>query len=197
MRDIESDGRSGQDVAASAAAVPSSREERERPSLHIVLVEPEIAGNAGAIGRTCVAVGGMLWLVRPLGFFVDDRTLRRAGLDYWEHLKWKVVDSLEEVTEAAGTDRVWLFSARAARTYTDVAFKQGDVLVFGPESRGLSRAWLERYADRALRIPIQPEARSLNLGSAVAVAAFEALRQVGWPARAVEGVIGSGMDSGS
>jgi tRNA (cytidine/uridine-2'-O-)-methyltransferase len=175
MRDIETDRDD---------RVPARN---EPPLLHIVLIEPEIAGNVGAIGRTCVAAGGMLWLVRPLGFFVDDRTLKRAGLDYWEHLQWRVVDSLEQVTAEVGADRVWYLSARAKRVYTEAAFRAGDVLVFGPESRGLSREWIEAAGERALRIPIQPEARSLNLGSAVAVLTFEVLRQVGWPARAVAG----------
>ncbi|WP_435007529.1 tRNA (cytidine(34)-2'-O)-methyltransferase [Tundrisphaera lichenicola] len=146
--------------------------------LHVILVEPEIAPNVGAVGRTCVAVGAVLWLVRPLGFLVDDRKIRRAGLDYWDHLDWRVVDHLDEVVDALGPDRLWSFSTRADRTYTEVSYRPGDGLVFGPESRGLSTTWLESQAGRSVRIPIRPEARSLNLSNAVAVGLFEASRQV-------------------
>ena len=147
--------------------------------LHVVLLEPEIAANTGSIGRTCVAAGAMLWLVRPLGFHLDDRYLRRAALDYWAHLDWRVVDSLDEVVSALGRDRLWSFSTKAMRAYTDVSYQPGDALVFGPESRGLPASWLGERPDRALRIPIRPEARSLNLANAVAIALFEAVRQIG------------------
>src|SRR4051812_26022319 len=89
-----------------------------RARLHVVLVEPEIAANTGAIGRTCVAAGAMLWLVRPLGFHLDDRHRRRAGLDYWPHLVWRAVDHLDEVVAALGADRLWSFSTKASRPYT-------------------------------------------------------------------------------
>jgi tRNA (cytidine/uridine-2'-O-)-methyltransferase len=149
--------------------------------LHVVLVEPEIAANAGAIGRTCVAAGAMLWLVRPLGFHIDDRHRRRAGLDYWEHLEWRVVDRLEEVAAALGPDRLWSFSTKGGRPYTSAVYRPGDALVFGAESRGLPGRWLaaSAAADRLLRIPIRPEARCLNLATAVAIGLFEAVRQVG------------------
>ncbi len=146
--------------------------------LHVVLLEPEIAANTGSIGRTCVAAGAMLWLVRPLGFRLDDRYLRRAGLDYWPHLDYRVVDGLDEVVAALGRDRLWSFSTKAKRVYTDVRYQPGDALVFGPESRGLPMRWLNERLDRALRIPIRPEARSLNLANAVAIGLFEALRQL-------------------
>ncbi len=154
---------------------------RARPRLHVILVEPEIAANAGAIGRTCVAAGAMLWLVRPLGFHLDDRHRRRAGLDYWPHLAWRAVDHLDEVVEALGRDRLWSFSTRARQPYTSAAYRHGDGLVFGPESRGLRERWLSEQPDLAVRIPIRPEARSLNLASAAAVALFEAVRQLDWP----------------
>jgi len=149
------------------------------PRLHVILVEPEIASNTGSIGRTCVAAGATLWLVRPIGFRLDDRHLRRAALDYWEHLDWRVVDRLGEVASALGRDRLWSFSTKATRVYTDVAYRAGDALVFGPETRGLPAHWLSESADHALRIPIRPEARSLNLANAVAIAVFEAVRQIG------------------
>jgi tRNA (cytidine/uridine-2'-O-)-methyltransferase len=146
--------------------------------LNVVLVEPEIAANTGAIGRTCVAAGARLWLVRPLGFHIDDRRIRRAGLDYWEHLDYRVVNHVEELVADLGHDRLWSFSTKASRLYTDVAYQAGDALVFGPESRGLSARWREACADRLVRIPIRPEARSLNLGNAAAIAVFEAVRQL-------------------
>jgi tRNA (cytidine/uridine-2'-O-)-methyltransferase len=146
--------------------------------MNIILVEPEIAANAGAIGRTCVAAGARLWLVRPLGFHLDDRHRRRAGLDYWDHLDWRVVDGIDEVVAELGVDRLWLFSTKAQRSYTQAAYRPGDALVFGPESRGLPARWLAETPERAVRIPIRPEARSLNLASAVAVALFEAVRQL-------------------
>lgn len=148
--------------------------------LHVVLVEPEIAANTGAIGRTCVAAGAMLWLVRPLGFRLDDRRRRRAGLDYWEHLRWRLVDSLDEATGAIGGDRLWSFTTKAARPYTEARFATGDALVFGPESRGLTAGWLAAQpAERLVRIPMRPEARSLNLANAAAVGVYEAIRQFG------------------
>jgi tRNA (cytidine/uridine-2'-O-)-methyltransferase len=150
----------------------------DHEKLHVVLLEPEIAANTGSIGRTCVAAGTMLWLVRPLGFRLDDRYLRRAGLDYWPHLNYRVVDGLDEVVAALGRDRLWSFSTKAKRIYTDVRYQPGDALVFGPESRGLPMRWLDERLDRALRIPIRPEARSLNLANAVAIALFEAVRQI-------------------
>ncbi|MDR3633634.1 MAG: tRNA (cytidine(34)-2'-O)-methyltransferase [Isosphaeraceae bacterium] len=147
--------------------------------LHVVLLEPEIAANTGAIGRTCVAAGAMLWLVRPLGFHLDDRHRRRAGLDYWEHLRWRVVDHLDEVVALFGRDRMWSFSTKASRSYTNVTYRPGDALVFGPESRGLPVTWLAEQGERLVRIPIHPEARSLNLANAVAIGLFEAVRQIG------------------
>jgi tRNA (cytidine/uridine-2'-O-)-methyltransferase len=147
--------------------------------LHVVLFEPEIAANAGAIGRTCVAAGAALWLVRPLGFRLDDRRRRRAGLDYWEHLEVRVVDDIDEAAEAIGRDRLWSFTTKGARPHFGAPFRPGDGLVFGPESRGLPPRWLAAQPpDRLLRIPMRPEARSLNLANAAAVGVYEALRQI-------------------
>jgi tRNA (cytidine/uridine-2'-O-)-methyltransferase len=146
--------------------------------LHVVLVEPQIAANTGAIGRTCVAVDAMLWLVRPLGFHLGDRYLRRAGLDYWPHLAWRAVDSLDDVSAALGNERLWAFSSKAQRLYTQASFRHGDVLVFGSETRGLPPSWLAQRRDQALRIPLRPQARCLNLANAVAVALYEGVRQI-------------------
>jgi tRNA (cytidine/uridine-2'-O-)-methyltransferase len=155
---------------------------RYDPLLHIVLHEPEIPPNAGNVGRTCVAIGAKMWLVRPLGFKLNDYYLRRAGLDYWDELEWEAVDSWDDLVAAlaaVGRTPGWFFSARATRPYTGVAYTRGDVLVFGSESSGLPRSLQERYADRLLTIPSRPQVRSLNLSNAAAIVAYEAVRQWG------------------
>jgi tRNA (cytidine/uridine-2'-O-)-methyltransferase len=138
------------------------------PRLHIVLHQPEIPYNTGSVGRTCVAVGAKLWLVRPLGFRVDDYYLRRAGLDYWEHLEWQVVDNWDELQSALPAQpsgRRWLFTKKAERSYLDARFQSADVLVFGSESSGLPDSLLDAHpTDTQLRIPTRAEVRSLNLG---------------------------------
>jgi len=152
---------------------------RYDPVLHVVLHEPEIPPNAGNIGRTCVAIGAKMWLVRPLGFKLDDYYLRRAGLDYWDELEWEAVDSWGDLLAALGRGPDWLFSARSSRSYTDASYRRGDVLVFGSESRGLPAALVERHADRMLTIPSRPQVRSLNLSNCAAVVCYEAVRQWG------------------
>jgi tRNA (cytidine/uridine-2'-O-)-methyltransferase len=147
------------------------------PILHVVLHQPEIPYNTGSVGRTCVAIGAKLWLVRPLGFRVDDYYLRRAGLDYWEHLNWQVVENWDELMAYFGQSRRWLFTKKAERSYVDVAYARGDVLVFGSESAGLPDTLLAEHPQAQLRIPTRSDVRSLNLSNAVAVASYEALRQ--------------------
>jgi tRNA (cytidine/uridine-2'-O-)-methyltransferase len=146
--------------------------------LHIILHQPEIPQNTGNIGRTCVAIRAKLWLIRPLGFRLDAKHLRRAGLDYWQHLDWQVVDSLEEVRERVDRWSPWYFSKRATQCYTRVSYQLGDALVFGCETQGLPESLLAECADRTVRIPICEQVRSLNLSSAAAVAAYEAMRQL-------------------
>lgn len=149
----------------------------EEPALHVVLNQPEIPYNTGSVGRTCVAVGAKLWLVRPLGFRVDDYYLRRAGLDYWQYLAWQVVDDWQQLTSLLPLERHWYFTKKAQRAYTSAQYSSGDVLVFGSESRGLPDELVERDPSRSLRIPTRPEVRSLNLSNSVAVATYEVLRQ--------------------
>jgi tRNA (cytidine/uridine-2'-O-)-methyltransferase len=149
------------------------------PRLHVVLYHPEIPHNTGSVGRTCVAVGAKLWLVRPLGFRVDDYYLRRAGLDYWQHLDWEVVDDWSALGAQLPVQRHWYFTKKAAQTYTTAQMQLDDVLVFGSESQGLPDELLELAPDRNLRIPTLPDVRSLNLSNTVAVASYEALRQWG------------------
>ena len=148
-----------------------------RPRLHVVLFEPEIPHNTGSVGRTCVAVGAKLWLVRPLGFQLDDYHLRRAGLDYWQYLEWEVVNTWDELLENIPCERPWFFSTHAERPYHDATFREGDALIFGNESTGLPKQWTRGTNPQALRIPVRDEVRSLNLSNSVAVACYEAQRQ--------------------
>jgi tRNA (cytidine/uridine-2'-O-)-methyltransferase len=153
---------------------------RYEPLLHIVLVAPEIPPNAGNVGRTCVAIAAKMWLVRPINFSLDDYYLRRAGLDYWDELAWETVDDWQTLCrrlDESRAGRKWLFSARATRSYTDVAYAKGDVLVFGSESAGLPAEIKAAHADSLLTIPSRPQVRSLNVANSAAIVAYEALRQ--------------------
>ena len=155
------------------------------PQLHVVLYEPEIPQNTGNVGRSCLACGAKLWLIRPLGFRLDEKRLRRAGLDYWRHLQWEAVDGWDALLQRLPDRRRWFFSKAGARPYTSVRYEVGDVLVFGSETQGLPPAVLESYEPCTLRIPVRTPVRSLNLASAVAVVVFEALRQ--WNERGAPG----------
>lgn len=147
--------------------------------LHLVLVEPEIHWNTGNVGRTALGVGAVLHLVEPLGFSLDDKQVRRAGLDYWPRVPlrvWPDWATLQRALPALG--EAWFFSAGAARPYWDAAFGDDTVLVFGRESVGLPRAILDGAGDHALAIPMaDPALRSLNLSTAAALAAYEVMRQ--------------------
>ncbi len=148
------------------------------PPFRVVLVEPEIPPNTGAVARTCVAMSTPLHLVGTLGFRTDEHAVRRAGLDYWHLLDLHQHDTLEAF-EAAHGGRLHLFSAGAEHSYLDAGYAPGDALVFGKESVGLSEAILERYPERVWGIPTSGGVRSLNLSNAVAIVLYEALRQVG------------------
>jgi tRNA (cytidine/uridine-2'-O-)-methyltransferase len=147
--------------------------------LHIVLFQPEIPYNTGSVGRTCVALGAKLWLVRPLGFQIDDRQLRRAGLDYWQHLDWEVVDDWDDLVRKLPTERLWFFTKRGDSGFYEAQFERGDALVFGSESAGLPPSLLDSAPGRRLRIPASENVRSLNLSVSVALAGYEACRQFG------------------
>jgi tRNA (cytidine/uridine-2'-O-)-methyltransferase len=148
------------------------------PAVHVVLVEPEIPPNTGNIGRLCLAARARLHLVKPLGFSLDDRSLQRAGLDYWPHLDWRLWDSLEELMAAApGEARFFYLTTKATRPYWSESFVRGDYLVFGRETKGLPESLLRKNASRCLRIPMDPCARSLNVATAVGIVLYEALRQ--------------------
>jgi len=148
--------------------------------MDVVLVAPEIPQNTGSIGRLCVATDSHLHLIDPLGFTIDDRHLRRAGLDYWPHVRWSRHASWETFLAARRAGRLLCFAARASRSYTTVRYREDDLLVFGCESRGLPASIRAAYADATFGIPLASEhVRSLNLATAVAVIVYEALRQVG------------------
>lgn len=155
-----------------------------------MLHQPEIPHNTGSVGRTCVAAGAKLWLVRPLGFRLDDYYLRRAGLDYWEHLDWQAVDDWEALAAELSGKRFWYFTKTARNSYAGVQYEPGDVLVFGCESQGLPRTLLDAHPEQTLRIPVRPQARSLNLSNAVGIVTFEALRQ--WGTLDLVGELGDG-----
>jgi len=158
----------------------SIENQKPDPILNIVLFQPEIPGNTGAVGRTCVALGAKLWLVRPLGFRVDDKTVRRAGLDYWQHLDWEVADHWGDLLQRLGSTRFWYFSRFATKSYASIKFERGDTFVYGAETSGLPRSITEPNQDRLLRVPTTDKVRSLNLATAVGVTAFEAARQLGF-----------------
>lgn len=150
-------------------------------AMHIVLVEPEIPANTGNISRSCAATGTYLHLVKPLGFSIEDRELKRAGLDYWPSVRLEVHENLDEVHERYAGSRFFYASTKADHGYADVEFRDGDFLVFGKETKGLPEELIEAHADSAIRIPIGDSVRSLNLSNAVAIVLFEALRQHGFP----------------
>ena len=146
-------------------------------SLKVVLVRPQIPPNTGQIARLCVAAGAELHLVRPLGFILSDRQLKRAAMDYWQRLKLTVHDDLETFLKVLGHEQIWMFSSTGQRSYWDVKYSPADWLVFGNETQGLPDAVLEARPDRVLRIPQIAGERCLNLSSAVALGLYEALRQ--------------------
>ena len=150
--------------------------------LHVALWEPEIPPNTGNVARLCAATGATLHLIGRLGFRLDDRHLRRAGIDCWHSVTVRRHATLEEFEIALGGSRVFCFSARATRPYTGVAYEAGDCLLFGGESHGLPESVVTRYGERALLIPMPAaQVRSLNLATAVGIALYEALRQIhGW-----------------
>ena len=144
---------------------------------HIVMVEPEIPQNTGNVARTCSVTGSSLHLIRPLGFSVDDKHLKRAGLDYWYTLDISYFDSLDQLQALYPDARFFYASTHAQNRYTDTAFRDGDFLVFGKETAGLPKDLLAKNADHAIRIPMGAHQRSLNLSNSVAIVLYEALRQ--------------------
>ncbi|MBQ3046873.1 MAG: tRNA (uridine(34)/cytosine(34)/5-carboxymethylaminomethyluridine(34)-2'-O)-methyltransferase TrmL [Clostridia bacterium] len=159
-------------------------------ALNIVLVEPEIPQNAGNIARTCAVTGSKLHLVRPLGFEVTDKHLKRAGLDYWHFVDISYYDSIEEVMDKFYNGKnFWFFSTKAKKIHSEIQIKDGDFLVFGKETKGLPESLLEKHYDESTRIPMMNDTRSLNLSNSVCVGVYEGLRQLGYPNLQTEGEI--------
>lgn len=152
-------------------------------SIHIVLVEPEIPPNTGNVARTCAATGSVLHLVRPLGFSLDEKSLRRAGLDYWPYVKLEVHDSLDDFLDRYRNNRMWLSTTKGSRLFTEVEFRDEDMLLFGKETAGLPKTFIESNQDKTIRIPMSRDTRlrSFNLSNSASIVAFEALRQLGFP----------------
>jgi tRNA (cytidine/uridine-2'-O-)-methyltransferase len=149
--------------------------------LHIVLVEPEIPQNCGNIARTCAATGCTLHLIRPLGFDISEKAVKRAGLDYWHLVEVRDYENLEDFFRRNNVQRMWCLSTKAPRSYVEADFQDGDYLFFGKETKGLPEDFLECHRDSCVRIPMRSEARSLNLSNAVAITVFESLRQLQFP----------------
>ncbi len=154
---------------------------------HIVLVEPEIPQNAGNIARTCAATESCLHMIRPLGFEVSDKYLKRAGLDYWDLVRVYYYDSFDELKEKYPQARFFFFTTKARRKHSDAQFSDGDFLVFGKETKGLPEELLLKHEGECLRIPMFEKARSLNLSNSAAIALYEALRQNDYPGLCEEG----------
>ncbi|MCA0755476.1 tRNA (uridine(34)/cytosine(34)/5-carboxymethylaminomethyluridine(34)-2'-O)-methyltransferase TrmL [Paenibacillus sp. N4] len=149
---------------------------------HIVLVEPEIPANTGNIARTCAATGTHLHLVRPLGFDTDDRTLKRAGLDYWHAVQISYYDSFDELRALYPEGRFFYASTRATKVYSEFEFKDGDFFVFGKETKGLPQALIDENLETCIRMPMRTDhVRSLNLSNSAAIIVYEALRQNKFP----------------
>lgn len=149
--------------------------------LNIVLVEPEIPQNCGNIARTCAATGCRLHLIRPLGFDISEKAVKRAGLDYWHLVEVRDYENLEEFFRVNDVRQMWCLSTKAPRAYTEAAFSEDCYLFFGKETKGLPEDFLEAHRDSCIRLPMRSEARSLNLSNAVAITVYEALRQLDFP----------------
>ncbi|MGM9662720.1 MAG: tRNA (cytidine(34)-2'-O)-methyltransferase [Oscillospiraceae bacterium] len=156
--------------------------------IHIVLVEPEIPMNTGNVARTCACTGAKLHLVKPLGFDISDKAVKRAGLDYWHLVDLSVYDSLAELFEKhPEASDLWLATTKAPRSYAEAAFRDGCWLFFGKETAGLPEWFRLAHAERCVRLPMKSEARSLNLANSVAILCYEALRQQGFPGLSGQG----------
>ncbi len=149
--------------------------------LNIVLVEPEIPQNCGNIARTCAATGARLHLIRPLGFDISDKAVKRAGLDYWHLVDVRDYENLDDFFARNEVHQMWCLSTKAPRSYTEAKFQDGCYLFFGKETKGLPEDFLEAHRESCIRLPMREQARSLNLSNSVAITVYEALRQLDFP----------------
>lgn len=148
--------------------------------LHIVLLEPEIPANTGNIGRTCVAAGARLHLIEPMGFQINEKQVKRAGLDYWDKLDYRIYDSYPDFMEKNPGAKIYMATTKARQIYSDVSYEDGCYIMFGKESAGIPEEILVENEENTVRIPMEGDIRSLNLGNSVAVVLYEALRQRGF-----------------
>ena len=155
--------------------------------LNIVLLEPEIPQNTGNIARTCAATGINLHLIEPLGFSVDDRYLKRAGLDYWDKVSVSIHKNLEEFMKSENPADCFYITTKGVKTHTEVSYSSNAYLFFGKETKGLPETLLKGNYDKCIRIPMKEDSRSLNLSNSAAIIAYEALRQLGFPGLCTEG----------
>lgn len=155
--------------------------------MHIILHQPEIPANTGNVGRTCVATGTSLHLIEPLGFRLDEKSIKRAGMDYWEHLDVTRYINFADFQEKHPSAKIWMATTKAKHVYTDVSFGPDDFIMFGKESGGIPEEILVDHEETCIRIPMLPAIRSLNLSNSVAIVLYEALRQQGFDQMQLEG----------
>ena len=156
-------------------------------SLNIVLFEPEIPANTGNIGRTCVATGTRLHLIEPLGFVINDKMIKRAGMDYWNDLDVTIYDDYQDFLSKNPDANIYMATTKARNVYSDVSYNDGDYIMFGKESGGIPEEILVENPDKCVRIPMESDIRSLNLSNSVAIILYEALRQQGFPDLEIQG----------
>ena len=157
--------------------------------IDIILHEPEIPMNTGNIARTCACTGARLHLIKPLGFDISEKAVKRAGLDYWQYVDISVYENLDDFFAKNGDDNLWLLTTKAPQCYAEASFGADCALLFGKETAGLPEEIRQRYYDRCVRIPMRPQARSLNLANSVGIVLFEALRQNGFPGLMDKGIM--------
>ncbi len=155
--------------------------------MHIVLHQPEIPANTGNIGRTCVATGSVLHLIEPLGFVLNEKSVKRAGMDYWDKLDVRRYMNFDEFKEKNPGARIWMATTKARKVYSEADFGPDDFIMFGKESAGIPEEILVEYPDSCIRIPMMDDIRSLNLSNSVAIVLYEALRQNGFDGMELEG----------
>ena len=155
--------------------------------MNIILHQSEIPQNTGNIGRTCVATGTKLHLIEPLGFRLDDKSVKRAGMDYWQHVELYRYTNFQEFLEKNPNAKIWMASTKAKQVYSDVTFGEDDFIMFGKESAGIPEEILVDYEETCIRIPMLPDIRSLNLSNSVAICLYEALRQQNFKSMQLEG----------
>lgn len=155
--------------------------------LNVVMVEPEIPQNCGNVARTCAATGSVLHLIKPLGFDISEKAVRRAGLDYWHLVDVRVYENLADFFQKNRVEEMWCLSTKAPRAYSEARFHDGCYLFFGKETKGLPERFLEEHRESCLRLPMRSCARSLNLSNSVAITVYEALRQLDFPGLSGQG----------